>query len=231
MDPERRAESLVEAADALWPEPLSWTGQHAGHRRSEETLFEYFVVPHLRSPRLLVPTDRQLAGRVFRDLADASEGRRRLVTRALAGACRVGLAGVLLRDRVRIERSAVTGDRGIQTSSTTFWARLWTWLSRSPGRAPTASRFFVWWEPTGDTLAYAKVATTSLTKRLVEREGDVLERLAQAAWRRVQLPEVIGRQSWHGNEILLISALTADDRHSSSTTSWGPRRRSAGPRR
>ena len=40
MDPERRAESLVDAADALWPEPLSWTGQRAGRRRSEATLFE-----------------------------------------------------------------------------------------------------------------------------------------------------------------------------------------------
>jgi hypothetical protein len=72
----------------------------------------------------------------------------------------------------------------------------------------------------GDTLAYAKVATTSLTKRLVEREGDVLERLTQVAWRRVQLPEVIGRQSWQGNEILLISALTPNGRQLELDDVW-----------
>jgi hypothetical protein len=212
MDPERRSESLVEAADALWPEPLAWTGQHAGHRRSEETLFEYFVVPHLRSPRLLVPTDRRLAGRVFRDLANASEGRRRLVTRALAGACRVGLAGVLLRDRVRIERSADTGDRGIQdVLDDLLGTPVDVVVSITRARANRKPILRVVGAD-GETLAYAKVATTSLTKRLVEREGDVLERLAHAAWRRVQLPEVIGRRSWHGSEILLISALTTNDR-------------------
>ncbi len=57
----------------------------------------------------------------------------------------------------------------------------------------------------GETLAFAKIATSQVTKRNVERERRVLLRLSENEGLHGRVPEVLGYFGWQGNKVLLIT--------------------------
>ncbi len=59
--------------------------------------------------------------------------------------------------------------------------------------------------PEGETLAFAKIATSPVTQELVERERRVLLRLRESEGLRGRVPEVLHAFDWVGNSVLLIT--------------------------
>jgi hypothetical protein len=59
--------------------------------------------------------------------------------------------------------------------------------------------------PQGETLAYAKLATSELAKRALETERRALLRLSQSALLRGTVPELLGSLGWQGGTIVLIT--------------------------
>jgi len=57
----------------------------------------------------------------------------------------------------------------------------------------------------GETLAYAKIATSPLARAAVERERRALLGLSESAELRGAVPEVLGSLEWHGGTILPIT--------------------------
>ena len=61
--------------------------------------------------------------------------------------------------------------------------------------------------PAGETIGFAKVGINELTGALVRGEHETLGRLHAADVRHLQVPTVLGYESWNGLEILVLGAL------------------------
>jgi hypothetical protein len=71
----------------------------------------------------------------------------------------------------------------------------------SPHRKVTAQVL----SPDGETLAYAKIATSELAQAALDTERRALVRLSQSAALKGTVPKVLGSLDWQGGTILLIS--------------------------
>ena len=59
--------------------------------------------------------------------------------------------------------------------------------------------------PKGVTLAFAKISTSPATRRLIEKEHQVLRRLAKSGGLRGRVPRVLHAFDWEGSRVLLIT--------------------------
>jgi Phosphotransferase enzyme family len=66
----------------------------------------------------------------------------------------------------------------------------------------------------GAAVGFAKIGVNPLTSSLVRAEHESLERLSKAGLREIAIPEVLHYDTWHGLDVLVLSALPA----------WRPRR-------
>jgi hypothetical protein len=67
----------------------------------------------------------------------------------------------------------------------------------------------------GDSVGFAKIGTSPLTRDLVQAEHDTLLRLSRAGLRQVTVPEVLHYGQWNGLNVLVLSTLpTWQDRGS-----------------
>lgn len=60
-------------------------------------------------------------------------------------------------------------------------------------------------DPDGETLAFAKIATSPTTERLIDYERGVLLRLGESGGLRGRVPEVLHAFDWQGSRTLLIT--------------------------
>jgi hypothetical protein len=112
-------------------------------------------------------------------------------------------AGAVLGERVWLEEDAlarlettVASVMGMEAVRLAFYVGV-----PSPHRKVTAQVL----TPEGKTLAYAKIATSSLAQAALETERRALLRLSESAGLKGSVPEILGSLPWHGGTILLIT--------------------------
>jgi hypothetical protein len=202
-----RLTHLGEVGALLWPAPL--TVDHGAGPAPEGTTVhrEFLLLPDRRRPRLLVPPGRAPAAAAVRRYG---EGRGRLARWGAVGlsvAGRLGVAQVLLRDRVRVHLPAAATAAGIEEHLAAVLGRdVLVSMHLGPPRA-NRKPVLQLLSPDGETFAFVKVGIDPLTCRLVRAEGAALDTLAAAGLTAITAPRALHRGQWRGLELLVQSAL------------------------
>jgi hypothetical protein len=163
------------------------------------------VLPRLRRPRLVVPTDRRPGSAAVRRYGEPASARARLATRALSVVLASGLGSLVLRDRIQIRvppgtetieshLSSVLGEQ-VQVSIHVGAARA--------NRKPVLQLL----SHSGETIGFAKIGVNRLTADLVRAEREALDRLAAARLTELEAPRVLDLSRWHGMDVLVLSPL------------------------
>lgn len=194
-----RAAYLAEVVRTLYPRPVDGPGGRG----------EFLVVPHARTPRLLVPArPRRAATAAVRRYAEPRNRRARLKRQAVVLALRTGADRWLLPDRVAVSTTGsieahlhrVLGEPVVPS------------IHIGPARANRKAVLQLL-RPDGRTVGFAKVGTGPLTRRLVRDETVALRALANAQLRLLTVPEVWYAGNWEGHEVLVQRSLPV----------WAPR--------
>ncbi len=193
-DHARRARYLAEVLGTLYP--MVDGGGPAS---------TFVAVPNARRARLLVPVgSRRVAAGAVRRYAQPAARLARLGRDLAALALRTGADRALLRDRV-----TVSGPDTIETHLRSVLDRdLAVSVHIGPARA-NRKPVLQLLAPDGATLAFAKVGTNGLTRRLVRAEAAALAALGHAELSTVVVPQVLHSGQWRGHEVLVQEALPA----------------------
>ncbi|WP_432831730.1 hypothetical protein [Dactylosporangium sp. CA-092794] len=203
-DEQLRAQYVAEVLSLLYP------------GRGERAV-EYLVIPNARRPRLLVPADdRRVAAAAVRRYAEPQSRLARLKRDAVVAALRTGLSGLLLRDRLTLSPGADTIDAYL---GRTVGAGLRLSVHIGPARA-NRKPVLQLLDAAGQTVAFAKLGTSALTRELVRAEGNALAAVGSAGLRAVRVPGVLHAGQWGEHEVLVQSALPV----------WQPRAPLSAPR-
>ena len=195
---------LRDLCRLLWPDPAraELTARSPSDRRPDLSMI---VLPGLRRPRLLVPDERRPAAAAVRRYGEPGSARSAVATRALSAALASGLGSRLLRDRVEVR---------VPSGAETIESRLSSLLGQRvlisvhlgaarANRKPVLQLLTT----AGETVGFAKVGINPLTTDLVSAEHHALCRLHEAGLAELDAPRVLGRDHWHGLEILALSPL------------------------
>jgi hypothetical protein len=190
-----RAQYLDEVLDVLYPGRV---GDHVA---------EYIVVPNARRPRLLVPVgDRRIAAAAVRRYAEPQSRMARFKRDAVVAALVTGVSSVLLRDRLRV--CAGTGPD--DTIDAYLRAALGTDLRLSVHIGPARANrkpVLQLLTPDGQTLGFAKLGISALTRTLVRAEATALAAVSRAGLTSLVVPRVLHTGRWRDHEVLVQSAL------------------------
>jgi hypothetical protein len=216
--PGDRAGYLAEVCGLLWPAPARVVAcrapRPAGHRpapavpgaaSTDGTASEFVVLPGWRRPRLLVPASRRAAAAALRRYGEPGSRRTRLGTRALSLAMASGLGGVTGRDRLRVLAPA-----GTPTIEAYLQAELGLEVRVSmhlgaarANRKPVLQLL----TPAGDTVGFAKIGISPLTRDLIRAERDALTRLGRSGLAGLAVPRVLHYGSWQDLTVMVLSPL------------------------
>lgn len=200
-----RLDHLIDVGALLWPAPL--TLNTAGEGTGSAVHREFLLLPDARRPRLLVPVGRRPASAAVRRYG---EGRGRLARWGAAGlsvAGRLGIAQVLLRDRVQLRLPAGQVATGIEEHLREILGReVLVSMHLGPPRA-NRKPVLQLLSPAGETFAFVKVGVDPLTCQLVRAEGAALDAVGAAGLTTVIAPTALHRGEWRGLELLVQSAL------------------------
>jgi hypothetical protein len=156
----------------------------------------YTAYPNLRKVRWLLPADRPVLRRAgIRGLYQPGSPRGLVLKRLVDG-------GVLRGEKVWLEEgglatleAALAGPLGEEEVRLAFYVGV-----PSPQQKVTAQVL----SPAGATLAYAKIATSSLARAAIEAEWRTLLRLSESL--RGRVPEVLDWFPWQGSRVLLTTS-------------------------
>ena len=205
-----RAQYLDEVLGVLYPPPMFTT--------TGPGVVEYVVVPDRARARLLVPSrPRRVAAAAVRRYAEPQSRGAKLKREAVVAALQTGVAGLLMRDRIRI-----AGPRE---------ASIEAYLERALGRRTAMSihigparanrkPVLQLIEDAGTTCGFVKLGTGPLTRDLVSAETAALHTLAGVPLPRLTVPRVLHAGRWGEHQVLVQSPLPV----------WRPRA-SLSPRR
>lgn len=186
-----------------------WSGHHVSTDR-DAVGESYALVPSGRRPVVMIPRrPRRVAAAVLRNYKASADRRTHLRLRLYSLGARFGLAD-LLPHRITISSTRPTHS----TTANDIGKHLGLALGRdvvlavytSPPRANRKTVLQVL-TPDGQTFAFVKIGTNDLTRALVRREADALERLANASLVSVEVPQLLHRGTWRGFELLAQRAL------------------------
>lgn len=181
-----------------------------GEKRAGGTT-EYVVVPHARTPKLLVPArPLRAASAAVRRYAEPQSYLARLKRAVVVAALRTGASRLLLRDRVQV---SVSGSAEAHLRET-LGEELVLSIHIGPARANRKAVLQLI-RPTGDTVAFAKVGTNPLTRALVRAETTALTTLASVRLRQLTVPRLRHAGQWGEHDILVQTALPVWRRRSS----------------
>ena len=157
----------------------------------------YTAYPNLAGARWLLPADRPALRRAGIGGLYQPNSLRGRALRTLIG------AGALRGEEVKLEEDALARLEAMLAPVVGAGAvRLAFYLGvPAPHRKVTAQVLGT----AGETLAYAKIATSPLAREAVERERRALLGLSESAELRGAVPEVLGSLEWHGGRILPIT--------------------------
>ena len=192
------AARLGQPVHSLW----SSSAFAASDPAAERTML---CLPHRDRPVLVLPAaPRKVAAAVLNDRLSGSGIVRRCLRSAAVNAARTGVLAHLPRS-IRVIDRMPAGDLddvlsnllGREVVSAAYLGR------PRANRKPVLQVL----SPQGQTIAYAKIGVDELTNALVDAECRTLERLSHSAYRSFVHPVVLGRTHWHGNELVVQSAL------------------------
>lgn len=215
-----RADYLAETVRLLWPPPgrvtTGRTGANGSRAPGARVVSEFLALPDLAHARLLLPLRaRRAAAAAAHRYAEPWSPVRRIRARAMALALSSGAAGLLLRDRVTVEAPA----HGTLDSIETLLAgvvghpvAVGLYVTR-----PRANRKPLLQVLTGSgaLVAFAKVGVDDFTRGLVATEARALHAVGSEARRAFTIPDVLDLRSWHGLDVLTLSALPVHERRAS----------------
>jgi len=206
-DANLRTAYLREVLDVLYPPPCHTTGAPGDGPdvQAGRPVADYLVVPDVRRPRLLVPArSRRIAAAAVRRYAEPQGRVAKLKRDAVVAALRTGVSAMVLRDRIRVYGPAGgTVDAYLRAA---LDADLAVSIHIGPARAnrkPVLQLIAA----DGGTVAFVKLGTGPLTRRLVRAETAALKALAHAALADVTIPTVLHSGHWQGHQVLVQSAL------------------------
>lgn len=181
----------------VWPPPA----QVGVARGRVDDADSYHVVPSLRRPRYLVPTDVAGAQRMFSRHGGSRADRvaRRLWRRAHT----LGIA-----DRLPVSRIVVRPEpEGIEAYlGAVIGAPARIGVLLGPPRANQKPVLQVF-GPDGETVAFAKLGLTPLSATLLETEASALRLLGDRDLRAFDVPQLLDHGTWKGVPILVQGAL------------------------
>ncbi|KQY55565.1 MULTISPECIES: hypothetical protein [unclassified Nocardioides] len=199
---------LLDTARAIWPDAVRIDLTRAMRADPGQRL--YAVLPHVRSPHWLLPTDAPSTAVALG--AGESRGLTSAGRRLLALAHTSGLTRLVPVPRLRVEpgeaESLITVLEGVVGRETGIAIRIGNW---------THARSFVVrvLDRRGTTVAFGKVGIDAHGRAAVHAESAALERVSRFGLQEVVLPGLLHQGSWHGLEMLLVSPLVAPARSSS----------------
>lgn len=182
--------------------PAGEVGLVAQRRPDPSAAAEFLVLPHRRSPRLLLPVGAGGAASVLRFSASAELGDtvRRLV---MSAALRLG-GSAALPDRIVVHgsRAGSLADHlgELLGEPVTFSVGIGT---ARVNRKPVLQVFGA----DGRTLAFAKVGDSPVARADVDAEARSLARVGERHWHRLVLPSVLHHGPWGAGSLLLLTPL------------------------
>jgi len=201
------ADALVETVRSLWPGAEATAGPARSH---QDGIAEFAVVPHLRSPRLLVPAhDARAAARALWRFNAATSARETWGRTALAAAVR-GAGPLPFRDRIVVHGSP--GRSLTEHLSELFGERVSFSLGIGNARVNRKPVLQLFGEQ-GRSLAFAKVGDSAQGKADVRAEAASLEVLGGCSWRTLSTPRLLHHGTWAGMDVLAMSTLPTSPWH------------------
>jgi hypothetical protein len=182
----------------LWPAPATV----AASRSTLAGQTGYFVVPSLRKPRYLVPTDVAGAERMFsRHGGSRSDRAARAVWRR---AHRTGIAARLPLTRLSIAAEP-EGIEAYLAAALGEPVRIGVLLGPPRANQKPVIQIF---STSGQTIAFAKLGLTALTASLLATEASALALLGERPPKSFTAPQLLHHGEWKGVPILVQQALT-----------------------
>ncbi|MDP3890363.1 hypothetical protein [Nocardioides sp.] len=193
--------AIISVVGTLWPGATVELTR--GRRRSPTADAEFIVMPHARSPRLLVPSSPPSAAArsMLRFSAAISPGETASRV-AVAAALRLGSTAAFA-DRIRIaggDPSLADHLGRLLGEPVTFSLGIGT---ARVNRKPVLQVF----DQRGRTLAFAKIGDSPVSRADIAEEVTALRQLTDVSWRRLQIPRVLHYGDWGDHSVLLLSAL------------------------
>lgn len=190
----------------LWPTPAS---VRVSLRWTSTGTQQVSFVPLARAdqPRLLVPAvPRAAAAAAITHGRVATTPRARLVTRALAGAARLGLLN-LHPHRYVVDLPPGAPDTSLLSRlEEVLGHALVPSLYLGPLRA-VQKPIIQLRRPDGSPVGFVKVGVTDYTNELVRSEAKALTLLASRTARVLRTPRLLLHERWHGHEVLVQSVV------------------------
>jgi hypothetical protein len=214
LQPDRHAD-LDWIAGVLSQPPMVATVTRGGPGHPNADAWTFGVLPSAARPRLLVPLgSKRAAVASLRGATHAREPHVRLGRVVLRMALRLGLAQHVLRDRLSFDLGKTgtvapeLADVLLSEHLAEVFGRRDLSLAVRVGRVrPNRKPLIQVLSTAGAAVSYVKVGWNPLTRRLVTREADVLQKLGSERHSTFEVPRVLYRGSWHGFELLALSPL------------------------
>lgn len=202
-------QALLAAVDACWASPVRC--HLTGRRHSapgEHLLDEYLVVPSSKRPWLALPAGNPPAASAsIRRFTHALSMPRRAARLALSAVVRVGLADLVVPDRIAVTAPVKRDVGSVQELLGSVLGEAVT-VSLGVG-APRANRKPVLqvMSRRGRVLAFAKLGHDDVTRGLLRGEAEALRQLAERPIRGLTTPRLEHYGNWQDVDVLVQSAL------------------------
>jgi hypothetical protein len=198
-------EIVTWLSQVLWPDAGGYDVE-LGRARSGAD--RWLLLPDDRRPTLLVPGSRREGAAALRQFNDGMTQVARLRKAAISTFLRCGGARFARGDRLLV--SAPRDDRWEDLAGSVLPKILGVprvSIAISVGRQlrPNLKPVLQVTSREGGVLAYAKVGWNDLTKELVVREAEALERYRAGGPRTFALPSLLHHGSWNGVELTVVS--------------------------
>jgi hypothetical protein len=196
---------LGDVSAVLWPSSAVTFPARGGKPPSGQR--DFLVLPSVSRPRLLVPSDRRAAAAALRRYGEPGSARAWVGSRALALALRAGAARVGLGGRLRVRAGPGADTIDAYLAGVIGQEIL---ISTHLGAARANSKpVLQLLSARGDTIGFAKLSVSSLTRDLIRAEHAALNALADESFRQLTVPRVLHHGRWREHEVLVLSALPA----------------------
>lgn len=171
---------------------------------------DYAVVPGFSNPRWIVPLKSRQVSSSSLKLYNPAKLYAKVRKEAISVLSRIGLGRLLMQNRLVIVKKTAGHDcdntRGLHNLLSEVLGRKDIEIALSTGtpgyyRKVTAQVM----APDGKILAYAKLADTDQTKKLVEQEANILRRLKGLNMLSADIPRILHFSPW-GQETILVQS-------------------------
>lgn len=207
----------AEVTRLLWPAPWGEPQVTRSTRRRSTTHRDAYVFPSARNPRLLVPADLPAAATMVQRLGNDDATLIRPLRRILRAAVGSPFFSVTRWPRLRVLGPDHGADSIERHLAGVLGADVRVGVVLGPRRVnqkPVLQVFGL----DGSLLGFAKVGHNSLTTELVRHEARSLATVGELGPRLFDTPELLDASTWHGLDVLVMSALAIEPGRTVSPT-------------